>query len=66
MVRMRSAVQVRSEALRVLVKGTFFVCLERKALEFVPLNNTVPIQHLSALSYLYAILMDAKIRGNDY
>ncbi len=32
------------------------------ALEFVPLNNTTPIQHLQAPSYLYAILMDERIR----
>lgn len=32
------------------------------ALEFVPLKNTTPIQHLQAPSYLYAILMDDRIR----
>ena len=37
-----------------------------KALEFVPLENTVPIQHLSAPSYLYAILMDNRIRVDTY
>jgi hypothetical protein len=32
------------------------------ALEFVPLTNTLPVQHLQAPSYLYAILMDNRIR----
>jgi hypothetical protein len=32
-----------------------------KALEFVPLTDTTPIQHLRAPSYLYAILMDERI-----
>lgn len=44
-----------------VAKSTF-----EKALEFVPFENTVPIQHLSAPSYLYAILMDKRIRVNDY
>jgi len=44
-----------------IAKSTF-----QKALEFVPLENTKPIQHLSAPSYLFAILMDEKIRVNDY
>lgn len=29
-----------------------------EALQFVPLENTVPIQYLQAPSYMYAILMD--------
>jgi hypothetical protein len=33
------------------------------ALQFVPLNNTVIIQHLRAPSYIYAILMDNRIRN---
>jgi hypothetical protein len=32
------------------------------ALVFVPLANTVPVQHLRAPSFLYAILMDERIR----
>lgn len=44
-----------------IAKSTF-----EKALEFVPLENTVPVQHLSAPSYLYAILMDRRIRANEY
>lgn len=44
-----------------IAKSTF-----EKALEFVPFENTVSIQHLSAPSYLYAILMDKRIRVNDY
>lgn len=33
-----------------------------QALEFVPLYETTPVQHLQAPSYLYAILMDSRIR----
>lgn len=32
-----------------------------KALAFLPLSNTVPIQHLRAPSYIYAILTDIRI-----
>lgn len=39
-----------------VAKSTF-----EKALEFLPLENTVPIQHLQAPSYLYAILTDERI-----
>lgn len=39
-----------------IAKSTF-----EKALEFLPLENTVPIQHLSAPSYLFAILTDERI-----
>lgn len=42
-------------------KGTF-----EKALQLMPLSNTVPIQDLPAPSYVYAILMDDRIRQNDY
>ncbi len=35
-----------------------------KALLFVPLENTIPVQHLQAPSYIYSILMDTKIRNN--
>jgi hypothetical protein len=37
-----------------------------KALQLVPLPNTRTVQHLSAPSYIYAILMDPRIRGNDW
>ena len=37
-----------------------------EALKHVPLENTVPLQHLQAPSYLYAILMDSRIRKNDW
>jgi hypothetical protein len=37
-----------------------------EALNDVPLINTVPVQHLRAPSYLYAILMDKRIRGDDW
>jgi len=32
-----------------------------KALDHVPLKNTIPLQNLQAPSYLYAILMDCRI-----
>ena len=37
-----------------------------KAYELVPLENTKPVQHLQGPSYLYAILMDDRIRQNDW
>ena len=37
-----------------------------KALTHVPLANTVPLQALRGPSYLYAILMDKRIRGTDW
>ena len=37
-----------------------------EALQFVPLENTVPLQHLQAPSYLFAILMDERIRRTDW
>ncbi len=38
----------------------------KKALELVPLKNTTPVQHLRAPSYIYAILMDERIRKDDW
>lgn len=37
-----------------------------KALEHVPLENTVPVQDLSAPSYIWGILMDDRIRGSHW
>ena len=37
-----------------------------KALDLVPLANTVPVQHLTAPSYIYGILMDARVRAGDW
>jgi hypothetical protein len=37
-----------------------------ETLKYVPLENTVPLQRLQAPSYLYAILMDKRIRKNDW
>lgn len=37
-----------------------------QAYELVPLKNTVPVQHLWGPSYLYAILMDHRIRKGDW
>ena len=37
-----------------------------EALALVPLENTVPVHHLRAPSYIFAILMDERIRGRDW
>ena len=37
-----------------------------KALDLVPLRSTVDVQHLQGPSYLYAILMDDRIRQSDW
>lgn len=37
-----------------------------KALKLLPLENTVPVQHLRGPSYIYAILMDKRIRRSDW
>jgi len=37
-----------------------------KALALVPLANTVAVQDLRGPSYIYAILMDKRIRQNDW
>lgn len=37
-----------------------------KALRCMPLENTVPLQKLRGPSYLYAILMDRRIRAADW
>jgi hypothetical protein len=36
------------------------------ALALVPLRNTVPVQHLRGPSYIFAILMDPRIRCGDW
>jgi hypothetical protein len=36
------------------------------AYELVPFNSTTQLQHLRAPSYLYAILMDPRIRKQDW
>lgn len=36
-----------------------------EATELLPLESTVPIQHLRAPSYIYAILMDPRIYYGD-
>lgn len=46
---------------RSISKNTF-----KEALKYVPLENTVPVQHLQAPSYLFAILMDRRVRQNDW
>lgn len=38
----------------------------KEALLHVPLRNTTPLQKLRAPSYLFAILMDNRIRQNDW
>lgn len=37
-----------------------------EALRHTPLANTVAVQHLSAPSYIHAILMDDRIRAQDW
>lgn len=37
-----------------------------EALGLVPLENTVPVQHLRGPSYIYAVLMDPRIRKGDW
>jgi hypothetical protein len=37
-----------------------------KALARVPLNNTSVVQDLRGPSYIYAILMDERVRANDW
>ena len=37
-----------------------------RAYEMCPLENTVPVQNLQGPSYLYAILMDPRIRDGDW
>jgi hypothetical protein len=37
-----------------------------EAFALTPLENTVPVQHLRGPSYIYAILMDSRIRMNDW
>jgi hypothetical protein len=37
-----------------------------QALAFVPLSDTVLLQHLRGPSYIYAILMDGRIRRGDW
>lgn len=36
-----------------------------KAIEYLPLESTSEIQHLRGPSYLFSILMDARIRRQD-
>lgn len=36
-----------------------------QAYRLLPLESTVPVQHLRGPSYLYAILMDKRIRKED-
>lgn len=45
---------------RSVSKGTL-----AEALKYVPLENRVALQKLQAPSYLFAILMDPRIRKND-
>lgn len=68
--------QIRGRAFTYTVRGASIVpsttnrVISRpqfaQALEFVPLANTRPVQHLQGPSYIFAILMDQRIRGNDW
>jgi hypothetical protein len=46
---------------RQISKGEF-----EKSIEFLPLENTTPVQHLQGPSYIYAILMDKRIRKDEW
>lgn len=59
--RIRSRCVVPSTTKRQIHRSEF-----EKALNLVPLENTVPVQHLQGPSYIYAILMDSRIRGSDW
>lgn len=37
-----------------------------RAFQLVPLDSTVPVQGLRGPSYIYAIMMDRRIRQNDW
>ena len=37
-----------------------------EAMQLMPLSNTTDLQHLRGPSYLFAILMDPRIRGDDW
>jgi hypothetical protein len=37
-----------------------------KAFESVPLRDTTPLQSLQGPSYIFAVLMDARIRNSDW
>ena len=37
-----------------------------KALQLVPFESTTVLQHLQGPSYIYAVLMDARIRLDDW
>lgn len=37
-----------------------------EAVGLLPLQNTVPVQHLRGPSYIYAVLMDRRIREGDW
>lgn len=68
--------QIRGGRFTYLVRGSILVpnrtnqSIPRshfeKAAELLPLKNTVPVQDLRGPSYIYAILMDDRIRGLDW
>ena len=54
-------VLVPSRTNRQLARSQF-----EKALNLMPVRNTVPLQHLQGPSYLYAILVDSRVRLSDW
>ena len=58
---------VRGDALK-LDRTDWFVPHSHidEALDLVPLENTVPVQHLFGPSYMYAVLMDPRIKRDDW
>ncbi len=37
-----------------------------EAAQLLPLENTVPVQHLRGPSYIFAVLMDSRVRAGDW
>jgi hypothetical protein len=68
--------QIRGQWFRYVVKGSYLTpsttrqniprSAFEQALSLVPLQNTVPIQHLRGPSYIFAVLMDDRIRRADW
>jgi len=68
--------QIRGQGFRYVVKGSYLTpnttrqnipkSAFEQALSLVPLQNTTKIQHLRGPSYIFAILMDDRIRRADW
>lgn len=68
--------QIRSQEFTYRIKGEALVpsttnqnlprAQFEKAYALMPLSSTTPLQHLRGPSYLYAVLMDARVRQADW